>query len=400
MATIETDIVIVGGGIAGSALACALRNSSFRIVLVECRAKPLDTARGDHLQPYTVELLEHWGVLETFFERGAEKRNGAEYRTSCGEVLLSCSYDELALKHPYYLVLHHDLIGDLFLELAAENPNFMLLRPVTARQFEVGENGLRPVKVSLPDGSNATIKAHLVIGADGTNSAVRTAAGIGSDEYFYDHPFVTLFGPKLEPNPRNYIIFYSGLRGIVVIIPRMGDQVKVGLPIKAQDIPVWKRSTIEERAQILAERAEILKGFESELAGFYPIKMVNAHKYFHENVVLIGDAAHSVHPARGQGMNIALRGIQRLIECLPPPEEIARSEKLKFALQQYQDSQKPLTDRIIAENHKAALVMDSMTQDVLNGQIQRFRRIHQNPVLRRQYLMETSGYPFGLPGCY
>ena len=398
MATIETDILIVGGGIAGSALACALRHAGYRIVLVECRTKPLDTARGDHLQPYTVQLLDRWGVLQTFFARGAGKRNGAEYRTPSGEVLLSCSYDELPLKHPYYLVFHHELIASLFTELAAENPNFLLLQPVTARQFQVGDEGIRALEVTLPDETTATIKAHLVVGADGTNSVVRSAVGIASDEYVYDHPFVTLFGPKPEPNPRRYIIMYVGLKGIVVVIPRMGHQVKVGLPIRSEDIPFWKRSTSEQRAQVLAERAEILRGFESELAGFYPIRMVNAHQHYWENVVLIGDAAHSVHPARGQGMNIAIRGIQSLIECLPPPSEMSHSEKLKLALQHYQDRQRPLTDEIIAKNHGAALDMDTTTEESLMRRIQQFRQVHQNPELRKQYLLETSGYPFGLPG--
>src|SRR5262245_51212212 len=64
MSVIETDILIVGGGAVGSALACALRHANYRVTLVEQRKGKPDTARGDHFQPYTVELLARWGVLQ------------------------------------------------------------------------------------------------------------------------------------------------------------------------------------------------------------------------------------------------------------------------------------------------------------------------------------------------
>ncbi|HIG35614.1 MAG TPA: FAD-dependent oxidoreductase, partial [Gammaproteobacteria bacterium] len=55
--SINTDILIIGGGVAGSALACGLRRKGYRVVLIEKSNKPQDTARGDHLQPYVCEIL-------------------------------------------------------------------------------------------------------------------------------------------------------------------------------------------------------------------------------------------------------------------------------------------------------------------------------------------------------
>ncbi len=70
---LDCDLAIVGGSIAGPALA----DDGYRIVLIERRAEPLDTARGDHLQPITCEWLKRWGVLDAMWARGAERMRNA-----------------------------------------------------------------------------------------------------------------------------------------------------------------------------------------------------------------------------------------------------------------------------------------------------------------------------------
>lgn len=402
MAQIETDILIIGGGIAGAALACALRHQNYRITLVDQRKDKLDTARGDHFQPYTVELLARWGVLDKFFERGAVKRVGHEFRTAAGEPLLTTTYDELPVAYPYFLVFHHDLIAELLLELAAENPNFVRLQPVAARQFEADDKGIHGLTVTLPNGEVAKIKPRVVIGADGANSAVRAAMHFTTDEYQYQHPLVALFGPRpAELKPDDYFFRYSSRAGMLLIQQRMDDQIKIMLPIGTEGIAWWKKSTNTERAQVLSERAQILSNFASTIAGFYPVKMVHCHDYIKGNVVLIGDAAHTIHPVRGQGFNMGIQCLPKLIDALPAPSKIDHAEILRWDLQLYQNFQKPLYNRIIARNHEAALAMDASAEgevaELMRVQDEQMRQIHQRPELRRLHLQEVTGYPFGIP---
>ena len=404
MSQIETDILIVGGGIAGAALACALRHQNYRITLVEQRKDKLDTARGDHLQPYTVDLLARWGVLQRFIEHGAGKRIGHEFRTPDGEALLSVRYDELPLSHPYFLVYNHDLIAELFLQLAAENPNFEQLQPVTARQFEADDKGIHALTVTLSNGAQATIKPHVVIGADGTNSAVRAALHFTAEEYAYKHPLVALFGPRPAAlQPDDYFFRYAGPSGMLVIQQRMDNQtIKVTLPIGVEGLAWWKKSTPAERAQLLGERAAVLRDFTSEIAGFYPVKMTHCHEYVKGNVALVGDAAHAIHPARGQGLNMGIQSLPKLIDALPAPTKIGNPEIVRWDLQQYQSFQKPLYDRIIARNHEAALAMEAGAEadaaELLRQQDEQIRQIQRQPELRRLHLLEATGYPFGIPG--
>lgn len=403
MSIIETDILIVGGGVAGSALACALRHQGYRITLVDQRKEKLDTARGDHFQPFTVELLARWGVLDKFLERGAGKRIGHEFRTAEGETLLAVTYDELPISHPYFLVFHHDLIAELLLELAAENPNFLRLQPVVARQFEADDKGIHSLTVTLPSGEVTKIKPHVVIGADGASSLVRSTLHFTAWEHPYQHPMVALFGTRpADLKPDDYFFRYAGRTGMLVIQQRMDNRIKVTLPIGAEGVSWWKKSTTSERAQLLSERAQILREFDSEIAGFYPVKMVHCHEYVKGNVALVGDAAHSIHPARGQGLNMGLQSLPKLIESLPTPNKIDHPEIVRWDLQFYQNYQKPLYDRIIARNHEHALAMEATAEgdvaDFIRQQDEQIRQIHAQPELRRLHLLEATGYPFGIPG--
>ena len=112
--TIETDFLIIGGGIAGPALASALSKYGTRIVLLEKNLGPIDTARGDHLQPYTLEILDRWGILDDFFQQGAEKRIGSIWYTGVGKEILNSSISELDIPWPYFLFLNHEKISEVF----------------------------------------------------------------------------------------------------------------------------------------------------------------------------------------------------------------------------------------------------------------------------------------------
>ena len=142
----QVDVAIVGGGIAGPAMAAALASTGWRVLLVERSADPIDTARGDHLQPQTCEWLQEWGVLDELFARGAEKRLGACYLTPAGDTVLPVPCDQLDIAHPYFVYLNHELICEALLAVAARNPGFVLRRPAAALPAETPTGlGLRVV---------------------------------------------------------------------------------------------------------------------------------------------------------------------------------------------------------------------------------------------------------------
>ncbi|MBL8630716.1 MAG: FAD-dependent monooxygenase [Rhodospirillaceae bacterium] len=407
--TLSCDILICGAGIAGSALACALRNRGYSVVQVELSDRPLDTARGDHFQCVVVDILEQWGALDAFWAAGAEKRHGAIYCSDTDDVLLQSDYSDLPIPHPYYAYLHHELIGDTFLKLAAENPNYTLFRPARAREFEVGPEGIRSLTLKLPEdhaapdgftpGQTVIIKPRLVVGADGRGSRVRDVLGIPAQAHEYDNPLVVLFAPRSEMDPLNRVITYMGSHGTLTKVPRAFGGWKIGFPIRKSDIAFWKTATPKLRRNAIAARAPHLEHLEAEVGGFYPVKLVNTDRWVQGNTVLVGDACHAMHPARGQGMNVAIRCLAKMLPLLPDPSDLANADVLHQRLKAYESSVKPAIDKVLADNHARGEEMDSLDAAVIARSAAAMKMINDNPEMLRRYRLQSAGYadPLGTP---
>ena len=391
--TIDCDILIVGGGIGGSGLAAALRGRGYSIVIIEASKDPLDTARGDHIQPVVVEILEKWGCLNTFMERGAEKRFGTHYMTATGENVLNCPLDGLPLPLPYYLVFHHEMIGQAFMDLAAENKQLNVIRPAWGREFDALDGDIVACHVKLPDGSVATIRPKLVIGADGRSSQVRKVLGFVTEDHEYKSPLVMLTSPRNKPDPQNNIASFLGAKGMTFRIPRMKNHWKFSIPIDQADIAWWKSSTAEDRRVFLKDRTPALGDLETSIIGFYPCKLANCQQWVRGNTVLIGDAANSLHPAHGQGMNIALRNVAALANYIPPPEKLRDKTVVRAALKAFEDFQRPIMTRVLEGNHQRALEMDNRDPQAVLGVIPFYTGIQNDPAKLKMFTWLTTGYP-------
>lgn len=395
-------------------MAAALNDRGYAVVQVEMSDRPLDTARGDHLQCVVLEILEQWGVLDAFWAAGAEKRHGAIYRTDRSETILEVSYGSLAIPHPYFAYLHHELIGDTFLSEAAKNPHYILFKPARAREFDIGPEGVRSLTIALPDvgpvpegfanGQRVTIKPRMVVGADGRSSRVREALGFTYDEHDYDSPIVVCFGKRVSPDedPLNRVVSFMGPNGSISRIPRAFGNWKVGATIRKSDIHFWKTATEKMRKRAIAMRAPELESLDLEVAGFYPVKLLNTHEWVRGNTVLVGDACHAMHPARGQGMNVAIRCLAKLADLLPDVGEMADADIVARRLKAYERGVKPAIDQILAANHARGAETDSLDPDIIAKATDRMRAVADDQEKRRHYCMQAAGYadPLGLPSAH
>ena len=388
---VAADVLIVGGGIAGPALAARLAPTGWNIILVERNAGAIDTARGDHLQPYIAELLDRWGLLERFIAAGAEKRRGTVWKSVEGEVLLDGAVDDLAIPHPYYLYLNHEKISEVFLAAAAENPAFRLSRPASFQGLE--QSGYAPEAVIRgADGQTLRIKAGLIVGADGRGSRVRSAAGIEVELYDYKNPIAIVFVTPSSPEPRNELVAYACECGSVLVVPRTGGGWKLGVPVPKSDLKFWHKAAPKEIIDWFASRIPDLRFSEPSAATFYPVQMVSAQQWVRENVVVIGDACHAMHPARGQGMNIALRCVDELAVALETCGKGPPGDALRRSARDYAARTAPQIRAVEEENHRQGILMDEATAMPVSAVHGFLQSISADPERLHAFRLELAGY--------
>ncbi len=389
--SINTDILIIGGGVAGSALACGLRRKGYRVVLIEKSNKPQDTARGDHLQPYVCEILDKWGVLDHFFQAGAEKRGGSLWYDCKGTEIMNANVSKLNIPHPYFLYLNHENISEVFLQLASEDTNFKLLRPIFKwNHIETNSNGSL-FTVKLKDKTELNIKTKLIVGADGIASHVSKSFGFTRKTYRYERALAVLFSSEYILDAENNLKTYITDQGIVAMIPRAGGGCKIGLTINRKDVRLWKQLSNPERSKKISDLVPEYKDLEVNFGGIYPPTMINTNKWVKNNLVLIGDACHGLHPGRSQGMNTSIKCIDQLIEILPPKVGF-KSEEISKGLKCYQEKIKPKIDYILEKNHKIGLQMDKFNELTETEEINKYKELEQNVDNAYKYRMNSAGY--------
>ncbi|MBV7337613.1 FAD-dependent monooxygenase [Chloroflexi bacterium TSY] len=370
----DADVLIVGGGIAGPALAAALAPHGFRVILLERRDGLLDTARGDHLQPKVLEILDSWGALDDVRAKGAEQRDGTIWYDASGRPLLTAMLTELDLPYPYFLYLNHELISAALMDAASRSGGFKLLKPVRGWSVRAQTDTAVVVDVDLPDGSSETVSSHILVGADGQNSRVRQLAGIDAETVGYQRPINIFFGRYTEAPPGNSLEAYIGEQGILALVPRTGGVCKVGVASAPDEVKMWRELSPLGVQSRLGEMAADFPVQEPEYVGVYPPVRVMANRWVGDNVVLLGDACHAMHPAQSQGMNVSIRCADALARAL-----IRSGGASKTALATYERETKPFIDPLLKENHRAGALFDSTDSKQLLQFAEVLRQIGQDP---------------------
>ncbi len=392
-ADIEIDVLIVGAGIAGSALACALRDSDLSMLILEKSDAPLDTARGDHLQPHTVATLERWGVLDEFLANGAEKRRGSVWYSADGEKLLDSSVAELDLPHPYFLFLDHEKIGETLLQRALEARNVSIERPIRNWWRENDDTERIVIRVGKADGGEMIVAARILVGADGRSSRVRKVFGFAAELHRYRRPIVVLFGRRPARDPANRLEVYLNDTQMVAVIPRTGGGSKIGVPVDPEDLPEWRNASQGALRRKLEALAPQLDVSEIRYADVYPPIYLRAEDWVSDNVVLIGDACHAMHPARSQGMNVAIRCVDQLANTLKQCAVPLRYDDVRRSLSDYESALRPLIDAMLEKNHEAGLAMDRSGADDYRRTCESLKGVESNPKLNAAFAMNAAGYP-------
>jgi 2-octaprenyl-6-methoxyphenol hydroxylase len=336
----DADVVIVGGGNAGAALALALDLAGLSAVLVdarpvETRADPDFDGRAYALAAASVKLLGALGVWRGLAPKAQamtaiaihDGRPGAP-----GPERLRFEGAELD-EAPFAWLLEDRFLRPALLEAVAARPGLRHLAPadVTAMQADAGG-----ATATLADGT--ALRARLVVAADGKRSPLARAAGLRWTGRRYGMTGLVCAvacGRPHEGVARQ--AFYPG--GPFAMLPLPGDRVSIVWSERAREAA--RIAALPDAACLdeIAARAGGLLG-EIRLAGrrwAYPLELALAYAYVAPRLALLGDAAHAVHPIAGQGFNLGLRDVAALAEVLAEARRRGEDPGAAEVLARYQE---------------------------------------------------------------
>lgn len=318
------DIIIVGGGMVGATLACALGDSALQVAVIEAHQSDYNWQEGSH--DIRVSAITHASqhIFENIGSWASMQRDGvAAYNkmhvwdaTGQGQIHFdSVEAGQANLGH----IIENRVIQKAVQTRLADFDNIDLLVPVRLESMRLKDKG---AELTSTDGLSLTTP--LVVGADGANSWVRKQAEISLSSWAY-HQNAVVCNVTTSESHQDACWQQFMPEGPLAFLPLADGQSSI----------VW--STTEEKAQALlnmdvqAFNQELQMTFGSSLGrirlnserGAFPLRLRHANQYVKEHLALVGDAAHTVHPLAGQGVNLGL------LDAVVLAEEILRAFEKK-----------------------------------------------------------------------
>ena len=309
----DFDVIIVGGGLAGLSLAAALRRSTLSVALVEGKApdfpETLDS-RIYAISPANADFLDELGTWGHLDPARMEAVRTMEIHGDAGGRLdftaYGCGVPELAW------ILESSLIQRELWETVKRQGNLTLLCPARPQALTIGPDA---ALLNLADGRS--LSARLIVAADGAESWTRAAAGIAVRFDPYDQQGVVAnFATELPHHGTAFQWFRTD--GVLAWLPLPGNRMSM----------VWsapedhgRKLLALDHAELCALVAEAGKHRLGDLklvtppAGF-PLRLMRAPSSVAPRLALIGDAAHTIHPLSGHGINLGFQDARGLAAVL------------------------------------------------------------------------------------
>ena len=306
----KTDILIVGAGPAGLALAAELRRRGVAPVTVDKVAEGANTSRAAVVHARTLEVLEPLGVVPTMLAEGFKV---PVFRVrDRDKVLIAIDFREIPSRYAFTLMCPQDRTEAILLaRLKALGGE--VIRPAEVTCVDLGASGAR-VQIAVGDATR-TVAPRWVIGCDGMHSQVREAAGIAFNGAAYQQGFILADVHMDWPLGRGEVSLFFSPAGLVVVAPLPNDHFRV---VATVDDPPEVPSVGYVQALLDA------RGPKASPAHIHDSIWSSRFKVHHRvaetprkgRVLLCGDAAHVHSPAGGQGMNTGIQDAVSLASVL------------------------------------------------------------------------------------
>ena len=304
------DVLIVGGGLVGSVLASLLASTKLSIVLVDRHG--IQDLQQENFDRRTTavswgssQILQKTGIWEKL-EPFASPIQGIRISQNSGSGFVHFDSED-AGHHAMGFILDNFRLRQALYQFLESCENIIMKAPHSIKSLNFNSTS---ALVSLEDETEINAKA--VVGADGRLSQIRRQAGIQTYERSYDQ--TALVTIVRHENPHQSIAFEHFLpTGPLAFLPINTHESAVVWSLKTEKANLMMPLSSEEFAEELFLRFPYLGAFKVlTQRNAYPLNLTVAHRLKAQRCVLIGDAAHAIHPIAGQGANLGFRDAEQL----------------------------------------------------------------------------------------
>jgi 2-polyprenyl-6-methoxyphenol hydroxylase-like FAD-dependent oxidoreductase len=378
----DTDVLIVGAGPTGLALATTLHRAGVSTLIVDKLETGQNTSRAAVIHAHTLEVLDAIGVSKNLAREGMRVTRFT--LRDRDRKLAQLNFDELPSQYAHLLMVPQDVTERILREALAEASQ-RVRWGASVESLSQTADGVEAVVQSKT--GRETLRARYVVGADGMNSLVRRTAGIGFSGSNYEDSFVLADVDMEWGLSRDEVMLFFSPTGLLVVAPLPNGRFRLVATVnKAHEKP----GVADMQALLDARGPAQGAGKISSVTWSSRFRLQHrvADHYRAGRFLLVGDAAHVHSPAGGQGMNTGLVDAVVLGKTLA---EVISGRRNAVFLDQYERLRRPAAVQVLGLAGRLtnmATLKNAPSRQIRNAVLRTITRL---PMVRRRLQMDLSG---------
>ena len=388
----NSEVVIIGAGVAGSSLALALAKEGMDVCLIDKGAPEIKgdiyKGRTTALNLASLDFLEGLGVRKDIQNYLTPFKNIYVWDSE-GTSSLDFSSDEIGQPKLGDVVTNNAILTGI-LALLADHKNLRFLSKDSLKTLDPQKES---IKVCTEGGESISCK--LVVGADGGLSSVRELSSIKIRTWSYEQEAL-IANLKAEKSHKNIAYQVFTKNGPIALLPMKKDNEEYLSLVWSADIDYAENLLALDEPSFLNELERKTESVLGKLSldgkiSSYPLHQLHAKDYYSQRSVLIGDAAHSMHPLAGQGLNLGLGDVKELANRILRNRRHGEDIGNEKMLIEYSKARKSINLRMMGFMEVFKNGFGSTNPWVRLGRNMAFGVAQKTPELRKKFIKEAAG---------